>query len=287
MAFDEIRFNDQMIIYNTSGGASYNTKIVETNGGKEQRNAVWLYPRAHYTFTDRLIMEDEKDYILGFFNARGGRERGFRFKDWADFEDKGSGVFNESGVGNSLATAQMFKRYTSGPISRYRKIVKPVLGTISVKMDGTPKAGTMDYTTGVFTFDPIVKTVTGATAIGTSTYQLTVPGHGFLDADKVYLTLTGGTWSTQNGLHTLSIIDADTISFSGNASTAGTFISGSVSWYPQAANTLTWAGQFDVPVRFDSDEISMEMHSAEVIEYGILGQKAFNFAGISIVEVKL
>ena len=48
------------------------------------------------------------------------------------------------------AAVQLQKTYTLGSQSTLRPIVKPVSGTVTVYADGTPHAGTIDTTTGLF-----------------------------------------------------------------------------------------------------------------------------------------
>lgn len=287
MAFAEIRFNGDRIIYGTNGGPVYKTAVVQTNGGREQRSAVWDYPMSSFDFVDRLILEDEMDYINNFFHAMLGMEIGFRFKDWADFETKGSGVINE-GFGNGAPTGQTFKRYAAGPLTQFRKISKPIGETVlSITMDGSPVACSLDDTTGVVTFDAVTKTITGGVAEGTMTILLTIVGHGFQLDDIVNMSFTGAWGALSGSRPILDVPDADHIRVTGNASAISGFTSGSLTWFPQARNALQWEGEFDLPARFDSDSLAREMSSAHVISNGVLGMKAFNLSGLKIVELKL
>jgi len=286
MAFAEIRFNGDRIIYGTKGGPAYKTALTQTNGGKEQRSAVWDFPLSMFEFDDRLILDDEKDYIVNFFHAMEGMLTGFRFKDWSDFETKDGGVLN-SGYGNGSATGQTFKKYVAGSISKFRKISKPIGSTVVIAMDGAPVACSLDDTTGIVTFNPVVKSVAGGVAEGTATLLLNVAGHGF-SANDVIVFNFAAPWGALSGSRSIiAVVDADHIRVPGNASLLGAFTAGTATWFPQARNALTWDGEFDLPVRFDSDVIDMQMSSAEVISSGVLGLKAFNFSGTKIVELKL
>jgi uncharacterized protein (TIGR02217 family) len=72
------------------------------------------------------------------------------------------------------------------------------------------------------------------------------------------------------------------------ASVDGT--SGSVSLSDGAITSdtvLTWTGEFDVPVRFDSDSLQMTFSSGTQEGFGVLGVKAFNLKGLKIMELKL
>ncbi|MCE3608078.1 DUF2460 domain-containing protein [Massilia sp. P8910] len=286
MAFTEMRFNGERIIYNTKGGQSFQTKITQTNGGKEQRNAVWQQPRGTWEFTDRNITEDEKDYILDFFMAMNGMEGGFRFKDWNDFEANGRGVVNQGGAGNGTGQAQLYKLYTAGSKALAKKIVKPIEETLQLFIDGVPLAAVVDATSGAVTIEDITLPVVSAVAVGTSSYTLEVVGHGFHAGDVVGLSLAGGTWSNLNGQRVIASVDADHINILGNASALGSLTGGTVAWYPQARNVLTWEGEFDLPARFDADDISFEFIGADIISNGVLGDKYYSVSGNRIVETK-
>lgn len=188
--FDEIRIDDQHVIYGTTGGPGFQTDIVSLNSGFEYRNVVWPQGRGKWELGERTLFPNELQALIAFFRARQGRARGFRFKDWADYTDNGTGVLGTSnGSGNTSTVLQMYKRYDSGSQSYLRAIAKPVSGTVTVYKNGsqiTPT--TIDYTTGL---------VTLASA-------------------------------------------------------------------PINTDTLTWKGQFDVPVRFDVDELKTRFDAANV-----------------------
>jgi len=54
---------------------------------------------------------------------------------------------------------------------------------------------------------------------------------------------------------------------------------------PTIGAILTWAGQFDVPVRFDTDTLKSRFDSAEVIVPGTLGTKYFYLSQLPLVEI--
>jgi uncharacterized protein (TIGR02217 family) len=125
--------------------------------------------------------------------ARNGRLYGFRFKDWADFKSclpsQTPGPTNQPiGTGNGAATLfQLTKRYTSGAQSWSRVITKPVAGTVTIALNGTPQASgwSVSTTTGLMTF------VT-APAVGvaiTAGFEFDVPVRFETDALDVTLDL--------------------------------------------------------------------------------------------------
>ena len=103
---------------------------------------------------------DDLAAVVAFFEARNGRLHGFRFKDWADFKSclpsQSPGPTNQSiGTGNGAVTLfQLTKRYTSGAQSWTRAITKPVAGTVTIALNGTPQASgwSVSTATGLLTF---------------------------------------------------------------------------------------------------------------------------------------
>lgn len=145
---------DPEISYNSQGGAGFSTTIHTTSSGREQRNINWSKARAQYDVSHAIKNKGDMDDILAMFNAMMGRAFGFRFKDWADFE-----IVNQNiGTGNGTQTAfQLIKTYSDpNNIRTYtRQIKKPVSGSLGVVLvGGVPNTHyTMDYTTGIITFD--------------------------------------------------------------------------------------------------------------------------------------
>ena len=63
-----------------------------------------------------------------------------------------------------------------------------------------------------------------------------------------------------------------------NAVTTGLTASGGTAYeYPQATDALTWAGDFDVPARFDTDEMRYQM-----LESGP-GRRMYQLASVPVV----
>jgi len=57
--------------------------------------------------------------------------------------------------------------------------------------------------------------------------------------------------------------------------------------YPIATDVLTFATEFDVPVRFDTDELQSRFDSAEVTRPGVLGVKYFYLHPLPLVEIRV
>ena len=159
MAFHEVRFPDN-ISRGARGGPERRTQIVELASGAEERNASWTNSRRRYDVAYGIRRADDLAAVVAFFEARNGRLHGFRFKDWADFKSclpsqTPSPTNQPIGTGNGAATLfQLTKRYTSGAQSWSRAITKPVAGTVTIALDGTPQASgwSVSTATGLITF---------------------------------------------------------------------------------------------------------------------------------------
>ena len=190
MAFHEVRFPDN-ISRGARGGPERRTQIVELSSGAEERNASWANSRRRYDVAYGIRRADDLAAVVAFFEARNGRLHGFRFKDWADFKSclpsQTPGPSDQSiGTGNgSTNTFQLTKRYTSGAQSWTRAIAKPVAGTVTIALNGTPQASgwSVSTTTGLITF-------TAAPAAGvaiTAGFEFDVPVR--FDTDVLDVTL--------------------------------------------------------------------------------------------------
>ena len=159
--FDEIRLPEH-IEQGASGSTSFFTNIIPTRAGFEQRNAEWTQPLRTWNISyplmnikDSASRQSSVIEIYNFFIGRSGRARGFRFKDWLDFDVPRQVIGTSDG---STTEFQIFKTYTSGMQASRRIIKKPVLGTVRVWFNGVEIAeGTtgntwdIDYTTGIVT----------------------------------------------------------------------------------------------------------------------------------------
>ncbi|WP_295048646.1 DUF2460 domain-containing protein [uncultured Paracoccus sp.] len=159
MAFHEVRFPDN-ISRGARGGPERRTQIVELASGAEERNASWANSRRRYDVAYGIRRADDLAAVVAFFEARNSRLHGFRFRDWADFKSclpsQTPGPTNQPiGTGNGAATLfQLTKRYTSGAQSWSRAITKPVAGTVTIALNGTPQASgwSVSTATGLVTF---------------------------------------------------------------------------------------------------------------------------------------
>lgn len=91
-AFDDVRLPEH-IEQGALVGPEFSTSIVTMQGGKEQRNSEWEQERLKANIAygimqkqDDYDIEDSFAIIMRFFRARRGQWRGFRFKDFSDFQ---------------------------------------------------------------------------------------------------------------------------------------------------------------------------------------------------------
>ena len=190
MAFHEVRFPDN-ISRGERGGPERRTQIVELASGAEERNASWANSRRRYDVAYGIRRADDLAAVVAFFEARNGRLHGFRFKDWADFKSclpsQTPGPTNQPiGTGNGSATLfQLTKRYTSGAQSWTRAIAKPVAGTVTIALNGTPQASgwSISTATGLVTFT----TAPAAGVAITAGFEFDVPVR--FDTDVLDVTL--------------------------------------------------------------------------------------------------
>ena len=164
MAFHEIRFPANLS-FGSVGGPERRTEIVTLSNGYEERNSPWAQSRHSYDAGVGLRSLDDVERLIAFFEARGGRLHGFRWKDWADYKScpaSATIAYDDQiiGTGDGVRTDfALTKTYASGGHSYVRAITKPVEGTVLTGIQGHARAEAVhfevDLTTGIVRFyDP-------------------------------------------------------------------------------------------------------------------------------------
>lgn len=190
MAFDEVRFPDN-ISRGARGGPERRTRIVELASGREERNSPWAGSRRRYDASYGIRRADDLAAVVAFFEARMGRLRGFRWKDWSDYKSclpsqTPSATDQLLGQGNGTTTAfQLVKTYASGLQSYVRAVNKPVAGTVHVAVGGVEQSSgwSIDSTTGIVTFT-VAPAIGASIAVG---FEFDVPVR--FDSDLLDVTL--------------------------------------------------------------------------------------------------
>lgn len=277
------RFPDK-IAFGAVVGPTYSTNVVTAYSGRESRIANWSQGRIKFEVALRAQAPSDIDTVKSWFRAVKGRFNGFRIKDWTDYTATTSnGIFTFV----SFGVYQLAKLYVTGALSEMRVIQKPVAGSVAVYRNGNVlSAGvSLDTTTGLATFSPFAQANVTAVTVGAST-QITLASalSGLAVGGLLYLSGLGGADAgLLNGQQfTVSAIAGAMYTLSVN--TSGKTITPSTgmgSMYVQPADVLTWAGQFDVPVRFDTDEMQ-----AQIIDKGTAGLVA-EWASIQMIEIRL
>jgi uncharacterized protein (TIGR02217 family) len=181
-------------------GPSFRNVIQEAISGNEQRFSQWTHCRGVGDLSYGLLTSADPtgDFaaILAMWRAHFGSLYPFRFRDWSDY----LATDETFGTGDGSTTQfQLVKTYdpsqillgTAGALFYVRSITLPVVSTVAIEVDGTPKTVSTDY------------------AISSS------------------------------GLVTFVVA-------------------------PSAAKLVTWSGEFDVPVRFDTDRLPVIMNEADL-----------------------
>ena len=182
-SFHETQF-PQKVAYGASGGPQFNTSIVTTFGGFEQRNINWQKSRGRWDVSTGIKNKSDMDTVIAFFRARFGRAYGFRFKDWSDYQAVGQVIGTGTGA---LTTFQLSKLYTSGGNSYSREIKKPVSGTVKIYLNSVLQASgyTVDLTTGIVTFS----SAPGNTVVVSADFDFDVPAR--FDTDQLSVRTDG------------------------------------------------------------------------------------------------
>lgn len=175
-----------------SGGPERLTDVLRLASGVESRNARWAGSRRRWEVGGAVIRMDVAHELIAFFEARQGRQYGFRFRDPVDWKscapsESVSALDQVIGTGDGeTASFQLVKRYASGGEWIERTITKPVEDTVVLAVNGVAATEfEVDLTTGVVTFEAVP--VEGA--VLTAGFAFDVPVR--FDADKLEVALAG------------------------------------------------------------------------------------------------
>lgn len=267
------RFPDEVSFY-FLGGPGFNTTIVELFSGLEQRNATWPQARAKWSLNEALRNGNpasayNQALVIAWFRAMMGRAYGFRIKDWQDYAATqngtvagSQGLLGTNGLGTpGSGVYQLYKQYATGALSSLRKIRKPVSGTVATYANGVAIGGvSLNTTTGLATIPALgTASIIGVTNANPGVVQTGTP-HGFASTDRIYHSGIVGMTQLNGNVYTITVVDTTHYSIGVDTSAYGAYTSGGTSTKNyQPSTVMTWAGQFDVPVRFDTDEMNMQM----------------------------
>ncbi len=182
------------LAFGCAGGVERRTEIVTLASGFERRTSPWTQGRRRWLIATAARPLDEVAELVAFFEARGGRLAGFRFRDPTDFKScapSAQPAASDQPLGTGDGSRKIFplaKTYGTGPEAAVRLIAKPVAGTVKVAVAGVVLAAnafTVDTTTGLVT-------LAAAPAVGaavTAGFEFDTPVR--FDLDRLDVTLEG------------------------------------------------------------------------------------------------
>lgn len=132
----------------------YSTDLITTDGGHTVTNQRWRYPLFAFDFKLEPGDPDTDDDLslqafINLFHVAGGRHTTFRFRDWRDYSAEAQSL----GTGDGSTTQFQLRRvYQLGASVRYRKVTRPVAGTVVGYKNGIASTASVDTSTGILTF---------------------------------------------------------------------------------------------------------------------------------------
>lgn len=292
-SFHDVVLHDGLIVYETDGGPEYETDVVIVGSGDRYRNSSRDEGLYRANVGNRVVTLDELQSDLKFFRARKGKAIGFLVKDWGDFTCPSSeGRLGQDAIGTGIPTYDCWRRYADAAGSDFRRLWKLKTGTVTVYRNASPVtvgggAGqvAIDVTTGRVTFvaddsEAVTGHTPGASHQFTTAADITVLSVG----EKVYLSgcsVSGGTDVVNGVAHTISgKSGAGPYTWTISTNTTGRTVSGGTAYaYPQAADTLTFAAEFYVPVCFDTDAFKYRFLAKDG------ANSLFEIAALPVVEL--
>lgn len=176
-SFDDVRLPID-VERGASGGPRFRTSVTVLATGREQRNSDWPTQRGAWEIAYGIQSKADFAAVVAFFYARQGKARGFRFRDWSDYQATSEIIGTGTGAQTDF---QLVKNYTS-VVTYQRRITRPVTGTVAVTVNGV---------TAPFTLQPLgiirLNTAAPATQIVRATYEFDIPVR--FDTDDLNITM--------------------------------------------------------------------------------------------------
>jgi uncharacterized protein (TIGR02217 family) len=276
-----------------------------TQGGYMTANVIWTRTLRQYELGYVPMLASAWAAIEGLFEATEGGAYGFLMQDPKDQNVthttgllqayNNSALVGAMGSGYGVPTYKLHKRYTSSGSSRTkdRVITRPKAtpelkrGGVAVTLGASAGNAAIDYDTGTVTFvADSSSTVTAVTVGATTQVTLTAALAGLAVGQRLYLSgLTGTVSATLNGTsHAITAITGGGLNvYTLSVDTTGLAwtSAGSGYDYPQSDETLTWAGEFYVPVHFEGDDLDWDL-----IVGGPVGTRFVAGPNVVLIEVR-
>lgn len=183
--FDDVRLPARLA-FGSTGGVERRTEVVQLASGHERRTTPWAVGRRRYLIGAGLRSLDDMAELTAFFEARQGRLRGFRFRDFADFKScrpsqEVGATDQRLGTGDGDQRVFGLRKAYGGV---WRPVARPVEGTVEVALDGHAVGGfSVDHGTGEVRFgEPPPQG-----AVVTAGFRFDVPVR--FDTDRLEVTL--------------------------------------------------------------------------------------------------
>ena len=254
----------------------------ENQAGEVEVVQVWVRGLREYEVGIVPLTVEQWETIEGLFDITGGGAYGMLLLDPKDgtvtaaqgllYPVVGDALGGSIGVGYGVPSYRLHKRYTAAGTTRTydRLITRPksaalLRGGSPVAMGALPGNASLNSDTGTVTFVADSSQAIQSISVGATTVLNFANGTGVVDdfviGQRVYITgVTGTAASALNSLsHEISAVGATSLTIT--TSTVGLAVSaaGAASKYPQASESLTWSGQFYVPVHFRDDFIDWDL----------------------------
>jgi len=140
-AFDDISF-PLALGRAASITPQFSTAIVTTASGHEQRNIDWASGRLRFDAGPGVRSEADLEALAGFFRARRGAARGFRFRDPLDHSSHlmtgpPNALDQRLGTGDGVRTSfALVKHYGEGAEAEERRITRPDPASVLIAVNG-------------------------------------------------------------------------------------------------------------------------------------------------------
>lgn len=244
-----------------SGGPMLRTDVVELRSGFEERNSIWKHPRHEYNVGLGLRQLDDVYRLKEFFLARQGKLHAFRFKDWSDYKS--------CDPQKQPAASDHVQLYADGVSSSFtlqkRYYWREIEDEISLFNNGSS-----------LSFDGYVRTITKPRKDTVLLSRLLYQYRKTLATG--FHTYTNAISNTVLVEDTDYVVDYLTGKVSLSTPPAGPSLVGSGVGYEDYQAYAVYAGfEFDVPVRFNTDKLNINV---EVFEAG-------EAPDIALIEIKV
>lgn len=254
---------------------------VTTTSGEMQINVLWARTLRQYELGVVPLSPEQWAQIEALHEVTEGGAYGFLMQDPKDkltaagegFLQAFSGglLLGSVGFGYGVPTYRLAKRYTVTGTSRYKdRLITRPKDTPLVFKNGVALANgsgagqfTINASTGVVTINEDASAYMASATLGaTTTIDFGTGSFAglFFTGGRVWLQGVVGTASAvlANKSHEVLSVSGNTMVI--NTSTTGMTLTNALGMrYPQPTDTLTWRGEFYVPVHFMEDEIDWDL----------------------------